>query len=635
VSTSVPTSVPLLQRLITVPVLHGRLELAVAVRQALEGTRPDCVAVELPETLREPVLRGVERLPLLSVVHYQSSAGRPVYLPIEPADPAIEALRFGLERQLPVHLVDQDVDAYGRHAEPLPDPYAVKRLGHQRYCDAYEASAAAAGLQPDPADAGREATMAFHLHALLRRHERVLFVCGLAHARRVRALLEGADAGGEPPSEPLRRVRRQGVTLYHLSAESSRETMAVPPYLSAAFEQARAGGAAAVDRLDRLVEQVGLAQRARALHEKNSGEAVPKAALSVMFRFARNYALVEGRLAPDLYQLLVAARGAVDDNYAHEVWDLATTWPHQTDAPTLPVINLTIEDLYQHARYIRFHRRLRTRRRSMLRLVKQRPKEKRPGEWKDGWRGDAICSHQPEDLVVESYGDFLKKKAKGILSAENARVEPFCASLLDGIDIRETLRNWHEGKLYVREHQVFKGDVGSVIVIFDEDRAGSGAGSGVGSGAGSGGGGAGAERYPWCMTWQGEHEQESDMALYATPMGEQLVGPGVSRCEYGGFLLTYPPGRMFHVFEDPFFDQAESKPERLLLAGIDYCVERLIVYVAATPPRTIMRALAERYGKKIVYIPLGDLSPVTLKQVRVFHVLDGHPVRAWAGDYIR
>lgn len=74
------------------------------------------------------------------------------------------------------------------------------------------------------------------------------------------------------------------------------------------------------------------------------------------------------------------------------------------------------------------------------------------------------------------------------------------------------------------------------------------------------------------------------MALYATPMAEQLVGPGVSRCEYGGFMLTYPPGRMFHVFEDPYFDRAESKPERLLLAGIDYCVERLIVYVAASPP---------------------------------------------------
>jgi hypothetical protein len=595
--------------LITVPVLHGRLEFAVAVRQAILGTRPDCIAVELPETLTQHVLRGVQRLPLLSVVAYHDSRGRPVYLPIEPADPLIEALRHGLEHDLPLHLVDRDVDHYGRHQDPMPDPYAVKRLGHQRYCDAYYETLGD-GPEPDAADAGREVVMAFHLRQLLREHERVLFVCGLAHARRVEALLQGPDEG-----EPLRRVRREGVNLLHLSAASSREVMAEMPFLSQAFENARGGGGPSVDALDRLNEAVLMAQRARDKHEENSGEEVPASALEIMFRFARNYALVEGSLAPDLYQLLVGARGAVDDNFAYEVWDMATTWPHQTDQPELPVINLSIEDLYEHARYYRFHRTLKTRRRSLLRLVKDRPKEQRPGEWKEGWRGDAICSHQPEDIVVESYGDFLKRKAKGILSAENSRVEPFVASLLDGIDVRETLRNWHEGRLYVREHQLIKGEVGSVVVVFDDEKGP-------------------AERYPYCITWQGEHEQESDMALYATPLGEKMVGPGISRCEYGGFLLTYPPGRMFHVWEDPYFDRAETKPERLLLAGIDYCVERLVVYVAASPPRSIMRTVAERYGKKIVYIPLGDLSPLTLRKIRVFHVLDGYPVRIWAKDYV-
>jgi len=113
-----------------------------------------------------------------------------------------------------------------------------------------------------------------------------------------------------------------------------------------------------------------------------------------------------------------------------------------------------------------------------------------------------------------------------------------------------------------------------------------------------------------------------------------MVGPGISRCEYGGFLLTYPPGRMFHVFVDPYFDQAETKPERLLLAGIDYCAERLVVYAGPRPPRSRFKALAERFGKRLVYIPLADLSPVSLRQLRVFHVLDGHPVRSYAKDYI-
>jgi Mor family transcriptional regulator len=79
----------------------------------------------------------------------------------------------------------------------------------------------------------------------------------------------------------------------------------------------------------------------------------------------------------------------------------------------------------------------------------------------------------------------------------------------------------------------------------------------------------------------------------------------------------------------------ESKPERLLLAAIDYSQERLIVYAGPRPPRSQLRAVAERFGQRLVYIPLADLSPVTLRQIRVFHVLDGHPVRLYARQYIR
>ena len=124
------------------------------------------------------------------------------------------------------------------------------------------------------------------------------------------------------------------------------------------------------------------------------------------------------------------------------------------------------------------------------------------------------------------------------------------------------------------------------------------------------------------------------MAFYATAMGEKLTGPGISRCEYGGFLMTYPPGRMFDVWEDPFFTQARNKPERLILAALDYCLDPMIVYVADEPPRARYKELARRMGKKLIYLPLGQLSPVALKQIRVFHVLAGRQVRAFAKDYI-
>ena len=65
---------------------------------------------------------------------------------------------------------------------------------------------------------------------------------------------------------------------------------------------------------------------------------------------------------------------------------------------------------------------------------------------------------------------FLKRYAKSKLSEERARIEPFLSSTLDGIDLRETIRNWHEGKLYVRELGKFSGEVGALVIIFDEDR---------------------------------------------------------------------------------------------------------------------------------------------------------------------
>ncbi len=160
--------------------------------------------------------------------------------------------------------------------------------------------------------------------------------------------------------------------------------------------------------------------------------------------------------------------------------------------------------------------------------------------------------------------------------------------------------------------------MGSVLVFFDPDLPDK----------------EGKEQFPWCVTWLGEHEQESDMAFYSTPAGEVMDGPGISRCQYGGFMLTYPPLRVYDIWKDPFFHFARNKPERLLIAALDYSVEKHVVYVSATPPSGWCRSIAARLGKQIIYLPIGMFSPVTLKKIRQFHVLDGHPVRTYAHHYI-
>jgi hypothetical protein len=439
-------------------------------------------------------------------------------------------------------------------------------------------------------------------------HQRLLVVLGLAHYPGLLSQL------AQPQAQPLVKTRRPGVQVAHLAEESSREILTEIPYLSGAYEGRR--HEIPCPHMDRLELLATLVVEAAAQYKKNTGETISLRQQAVLHQFARNYALMHGQLTPDFYQLVVAARGVADDDFAYEVWDLGATYPWQEAEPSLPVLRLRGEDLFLNQKKIHFQRRLRQTRKRLVPIpVRKKPRERRPGEWQERWQGNSICSYPPEDLVVEGFGDFARKKAVNMLSEQNRRVEPFLASLLDGIDVRETIRRWPEGVLYVMEEKRAPGKIGAVVVIFDPDEGEP-------------------EKFPWHLTWLGEHSQESDMAFYATLSGETLVGPGISRCQYGGFMLSYPPWRLYDIWQDPYFAMARSKAERLVLAALDYCLEKNVVYVAAKPPRSRWLNWANRFGKKLIYLPIGSFSPVTIKNLRSFHVLDGQLVRRWAGEYI-
>lgn len=638
------------------PVLHYRMEFAHLVRQAVDLLTPDCIAVELPPTLEERFCKGVSRLPEISALWYEVPAGgavrQTVYLLIEPADPLVEAARLALERRIPLRLIDVDVDHYPAHNEPLPDSYAVQRIGLGQYYGEYVRSAA--GVEPDLVDRRREQGMAFRLQELAGQFRRILFVGGMAHVERIKELYR------HPQAAPLERLRREGICLANLHPDSCREILGEFPFVSALYELRRsvlppepatdgltlrkrfnafellAGGKREIPEHELLraaitasARHVGgdgempdrqriifrLFQEAARHYRQETGEPVHIWQKRAFFRFARNYATIGGQLLPDLFQLLATARGCVDDNFAYAFCRLATCYPWQRNDAELPTLRLTPEDISGGKRQIRFRPRQPGSKKGLspLQFLKRR-REKRPGEWLEGFDNPSICSYPPEDLQIEEYGRFLKKKGAKQLSEEQYRCEPFTSSLLDGIDLRETLRNLHEGRLYVREQQRVIGGVGSVVVIFDEDR--------------------GAERFPYCMTWLGEHEQESDMAFYATLPADNIVGPGICRCEYGGFVLSFPPRRMLDIWSDPDYAFASKKHERLLLAALDYSREKHVVYAAPRPPRSMFRQLAARMGKKIVYLPLGSLSPVKLKALRVLHILYGHDKREIAKDYV-
>ncbi len=589
-----------------VPVIHNRMEFALEVRRQFEEFKPLHVAVEYPSTLKEVVLAGIRRLPLLSVVHYQENDGTFIYLPLEPTDGQVEALRLAVEHDLPVHMVDRDTEGYPIDRSPMPDSYAIAKIGHYMYCHAY--LRAGGDTTRFLEDDLREKTMAFHLQQLAQSGERILFVCGMFHFPGLMSMLD------QPQTEVIGRRHREGVELAHLHKDSSREILSEMPFLSSRYERFREKGG----EIDRIQINQELVSEAKENHLKNSKEELSRSQVRVLHKFARNYALLSGGLVPSFYQLIVAARGAANDNFAYELWERGSEYPWQSDDPGLPILRLSGEDIFLDEKRFRFHRRIKSFRRRLVPVpVKRKPREKVPGEWKKAFRGDFICSYPPEDVVIEGYGKHLQKRAMEIKMEENARIVPFENSMLDGIDIRQTIREWSKGKIFVKESRPLRGKVGSVVVVFDPDPE-------TGEG----------ERFPWRVTWLGEHSQESDMAFYSTPAGEVMDGPGISRCQYGGFMLTYPPMRVYDIWKDPFFDFARSKPERLLMAAIDYSLEKHVVYVAADPPSGWCISMAAKTGKKIIYLPIGTFSPVTQKKLKEFHVLDGHHVRRYARQYI-
>jgi hypothetical protein len=415
-----------------------------------------------------------------------------------------------------------------------------------------------------------------------------------------------------PQSEPVSRWRA-GVHIVNPHPASLAEITTDYPRLQERYLDVRMRVASDYFN-DRRVTHMFVFKEAEKLYQTNAGERLAYWQLRMLDRYAHNLARASQQLSPTLFDLAVSARSIVDDNFAWEVWEAGGTYRHQREISDLPTAFISGEEVWVDTKKMRLRRRLPSEKRKLRPAgLKKRLKEKIPGEWAKELDGDSICSYPPEDLVIEGFGQFLKKKGKSLLSEERTRVEPFTTSLLDGIDLRETVRNWHEGRIYVRESQKIHGEVGSVIVIFDEDREG---------------------KYEYMTTWLGEHQNESDMAFYSTFPFANMIGPGIGRGEYGGFLMSLPARRMHNVWFDPDYDFAENKPERLLLAGIEYSLQKYVVYVAAKPPRSVFRNIAARAGRTIIYIPIGQLSPLTLKKIRVVHVLDGHDKRSIAKQYL-
>jgi hypothetical protein len=543
------------------PVVPGRVEFAMALRRLLLDRRPKVVAIELPAFLAPHYYRAIDRLPAMSVILYQpanSIDDRPVYVPVEPADPFTEALRTALEIDAEVVFLEPETQERPHISDACPDTYAVQRIGVDQYVDTYRLWPQA---RTDEMNA-HAAAMAWRLQGAHPEAEIVVVVS-------LNMLDPMLDAMESPQSEPARLPTYAApldLQLLNPHPECLAEITTEYPFLQERYEFFRIE-MLHPEALDKPRVQHQLLQEAEAAYRRSTGAEVAHWQLRAIARFSRNLANLANDLTASAYDITLAARSIVDDNFGWETWQMTNRYLAQSEHSPLDTVRLSAGEIWLNTKRLKIRRRLpRLKQRLVPARLKPRPKEATPGEWARQTNGEAICSYPPEDLIIEDFGRYLKQKARTLLSEERTRVEPFTTSVMDGIDIRETIRHWHERKIFVRRHDRMGGQVGSVVVIFDDDKL---------------------DRYSYLTTWLGENQNESDMAFYSTPPFETIVGPGIGRAEYGGLLMTLPARRMMDVWTDSDYDFAVNKAERLLLAALDYSVDRFVVYAATHPPRSM------------------------------------------------
>ncbi len=606
-----------------VPIVHQRIGFAEAVRREALRWRPDAIAVELPPTLLDPIIRGINRLPRISAVawHEPGCPGELVYLPIDPCDGIIEAARLATRHQIELALIDLDLPGLRARSSHAPDDLIADRAGLERYVEAYAAPLAADPT--DPANAAREAEMARRLRALADRRQRVLCVIGLGHYLNVRARLESNDFSTPAPLEPV--TQRPGAALFDLHPRALDRALGESPGLTWLREQQREEqeltGECGFDAIEGLL---ALLRRAGDIYEATYRGQISLIQWQGLLQFARNLALLGGRLRPDLVQAILAARGIVDGDYAWELLKLLRQYPpQQAESPDgLPRLRLRRGRAAIEGAAERFSARPHwgpePGEELKLQLRRRRPRPELLEEWKREWESEpdpsGLCDWPNESERQEQFMHHVRRRALELLTDNRSRTEPFAASLLDGLDLRETIRNWHQGRLHVRREHPPNGKVGAAVIIFEDQPI---------------------EHFPdWRATLYAEHAGESDISFFTTPLGEHVVGPRISRVQFNGLLSVWPANYIPDIWLFPFGEGIKTCGDALLTAAILFSAERYIAWVAPHPPSQPLRRLARRHHHHIIHLPLHTFPREKLRRIRRCHVLLGRDVRAWARDYI-
>jgi hypothetical protein len=638
-------------RIAMLPVIHGSGQFALTVRRWMLEQSFDCVAVPLPESFRDRVEAAVLELPRPSIVIQPATVrfDPPVawgddaadsdrtagdldtseasYVPIDPCQSVIMAIRAALGEHIPRHYIDLETDPFRPYATVMPDPFAVRHVAPERFAAALLPSMT---RPPDTQTRDRMIHMARRLCELERTYERILFVDSVLHWPWIREAYNRfhdaykSDVKQSESSAILTLPAHDEVEPPIRYAVSDRTLMFLfgeLPSITGLYERARSELEDDEDlQIDGVKELLIAARDAYRTEFGNRARRISSLHLSKCLQYIRNLSLIHRRLTPDLITIVTAAQQILGDQYALHVAELANRYSYGGPTPDdaeLETITMGIDAArLPDGEVVALVNRLPGPPLSWCTLkLNRRPTEMEQQKWSYQWNPYTHCSYPPEDLKIESFRSRVMERAQAILGNDLVRTEKFTTSVKDGIDIRDTLRHWHEKQIYVKVVPPSRGTLDACVMLFDSP--------------------ADPRDYPWRTTWFAEHENESTLAFFASNYHDRMVGPGIGMGFYGGALFLYPPLGIPDIWTDERLDFTETLEERLVAAACLYSRSKQIALLSALPPGAGWRRLARRFKKHLVHVPINIFSDEQVQQLRMVHVLSDKRVRSYAADFIR
>jgi hypothetical protein len=446
-----------------IPVMLGLLKRNKAIRASLRQKAFDLqreTGLDLSEMPSELLLRELE---------FQGYS----LLCLSPIDSIIEAIRCSLELKVPLYGVDlQDIPWGNYQSTLIRDPLSA-RENLKAYVDTVGHQESNSG---DPEiDPRRETVMAARLKGLLSQYRRILFTGGLAHWPNLQRLLanESLRPSFLNPVNVITDDKFERVIVHPVIAASftdhfpamikAYETVRIPVHLSSPGIDGKEEGFSAEATFESLLQR---AYRSYFLPKKKRNHVSPwwqdLRDLPLFEDHLMKYSLLSHQLVPDLASTLSTARVMMSRGFFKSLLGnlFNFPWVKPNQYPDYPMLIPTpSEDNDLLSVQLMFNGELRGKRffissgiggvpyANALGLKfdwrMRREKERQLG-LSHTWRPwDFLISSLAIRAVEQSQGHYLKKESA-----------PFEHSLLEGLDLKTTLRAYARGEetMFVFDH---------------------------------------------------------------------------------------------------------------------------------------------------------------------------------------